>query len=66
MTLLGETPYTPCYIRNEFLFDEQKGHGKFTQAIVFAFRAEPARAPMFQVMLESGACEAKLKEKNGG
>jgi hypothetical protein len=60
MTLLAETPYTPCYVRNEFLFDEQKGHGEFTKAVVFAFRAEPARAPMFQVMLDSGACWARV------
>jgi hypothetical protein len=55
MMLLGETPYMPCYVRNQFLFNEQKGFGEFTPAVVFAFRAEPARVPMFQVMLESGA-----------
>jgi len=60
MMLLGETPYTPCYVRNEFLFDEQKGFGEFTPAIVFAFRAEPSRVPMFQVMLESGAQWARV------
>ena len=43
MTLLGETPYTNCFVRNEFLFDEKRGHGEYTPAVVFAFRAEPAR-----------------------
>ena len=60
MTLLGETPYLPCFVRNEFLFDEQTGHGEFTPAVVFAFRAEPARVPMFQVMLDSGAQWARV------
>ena len=60
MNLLGETPQTPCFIRNEFLFDEQAGHGEFSCAMVFAFRAEPARVPMFQAMLESGAQWARV------
>ena len=58
MILLGDTPYVPCYVRNEFLFDEKRGHGEFTPAVTFAFRAEPARVPMFQVMLDSGALSA--------
>ena len=60
MTLLGETPYTNCFVRNEFLFDEKRGHGEFTPAVVFAFRAEQARVPMFQVMLDSWAQWARV------
>jgi hypothetical protein len=60
MFALGETPYTKIFIRNEFLFDERKGHGEFTPAVVFAYRAEPARVPMFQVMLDSGAQWARV------
>lgn len=60
MILLGDTPYTPCFVRNEFLFDEKRGHGEFTPAVAFAFRAEPARVPMFQVMLDSGAQWARV------
>ena len=58
--LLHDTPYTQCLLRNEFLFDEKHGHGEFTPAVVFAYRAEPARAPMFSVMLESGAQWARV------
>ena len=43
MTLLGETPYTRCFLRNEFLYDEQKGHNEFTPGVVFAFRANPPK-----------------------
>ena len=60
MILLGDTPYIECFVRNEFLFDEQRGHGEFTPAVAFAFRAEPARVPMFQVMLDSGAQWARV------
>ncbi len=60
MNLLGETPHLPCFVRNEFFYDEQKGHREFTPGVVFAFRAEPARVPMFSVMLENGAQWARV------
>lgn len=60
MTLLGETPYTPCFIRNEFFYDQQQQHGYFTKAVVFGFRAELAQVPLFQVMLDSGAQWARV------
>ena len=60
MSFLVDTPYTSCYVRNEFLFDEQSGHGEFTSGYVFGFRAEPHRVPMFQVMLENGAQWARV------
>lgn len=60
MMLLGDTPYTPCVVRNEFLFDEQHGQGKFTEGVVFAFRAEPGAVPMFSIMLRSGAQWARV------
>jgi hypothetical protein len=62
MTLIGETPYIPCYVRNEFFHNEEVGfgYGQFTKAVVFGFRAEPGRVPMFQVMLENGAQWARV------
>ena len=50
MTFVVDTPYTPAYIRNEFLYDHQTGSGEFTPCTIFGFRAEPARVPMFSVM----------------
>ena len=60
MTFLVNTPYITAYIRNEFLFDEQEGHGEFTPCTGFGFRAEPARVPLFQVMLQNGAMWARV------
>lgn len=60
MTFLVDTPYISAYVRNEFLFDEQHGHNEFTQCIIFGFRAEPARVPMFQIMLQNGAQWARV------
>ena len=60
MTFLVDTPYTACYVRNEFFFDETSGHGEFTEGYVFGFRAEPGCVPLFQVMLENGAQWARV------
>ena len=60
MNFWADTPYITAYVRNEFLYDQQKGHGEYTLCTVFGFRAEPMRVPMFQIMLESGAQWARI------
>ena len=60
MNFLCDTPYVECHVRNEFLYDQSKGQGTYTEATIFGFRAEPARVPMFQVMLENGAQWARV------
>jgi hypothetical protein len=50
MSFWVDTPYTPAYVRDEFLYDKQSGQGDFTEVTVFGFRAEPMRVPMFQLM----------------
>jgi hypothetical protein len=60
MTFWVDTPYTTAYVRNEFLHDQQKGHGEFTECTVFGFRAEPMRVPMFQIMTAQGAQWARI------
>lgn len=60
MNFLVDTPYTPVWVRNEFLFNQERGHGEFTEGVVFGFRSEPARVPMFQVMLANGAQWARI------
>jgi hypothetical protein len=60
MKFIHDTPFTPAYVRNEFLYNQQSGFGEFTECTVFGFRAESARAPMFQVMLANGAQWARV------
>ena len=33
MNFWCDTPYTTAYVRNEFLHDQQKGHGPFRQVL---------------------------------
>jgi len=58
--LIADCPIVQGFVRKEFLYDEEQGHGEFVKAVIFGVRAEPARAPMFQVMLESGAQWARV------
>jgi len=60
MTLVADTPYTEAFVRREFLYDEASHVGEFVPCVVFGFRAEPARVPMFQIMLDSGAQWARV------
>jgi len=58
--LLSDTPLCQVLIRSEFFYDQKTHHGEFTPSIVFGFRAEPARVPMFQIMTEHGAQWARV------
>jgi hypothetical protein len=60
VTLVADTPYLQAFVRREFLYDEAKHAGEFVPCVVFGFRAEPARVPMFQIMLASGAQWARV------
>jgi len=55
MELCADFPTTRVWVRNEFLFNHERGRGKFTEAHVFAVRSIPARALSFDVMLRTGA-----------
>lgn len=58
--LIADTQLFEVMIRNEFFYNEESHFDEFMPAVVFGFRAEPARVPMFQVMLESGAQWARV------
>lgn len=49
------TPTVTCYIRNEFLFNHEKGHGEFTQCDIFGIASIEHRVPLFHCLLENGA-----------
>jgi len=43
-----------CYIRNQFLFNHEKGHGDFTLADVHSVASIEKRVPLFEAFLENG------------
>jgi hypothetical protein len=44
-----------CYVRNEFLYDMQKGHGEFTPCMVYGLSSLPGRAWGLSLLLNNGA-----------
>ena len=58
--LITDTPFTYVLARNEFLTDDQDGHGEYTEACIFGAVAMEGRAPLFTAMLRNGALWARL------
>jgi hypothetical protein len=48
MNFLCDTPYISCYVRNEFLYDQEKGQGSYTEATIFGFRQNLLECPCFR------------------
>lgn len=47
-------PTITCYIRNEFLFNHEKGHGEFSLCDVHSVASMEKRTPLFEAFLENG------------
>ncbi len=60
MYLNADVPYFRAYIKNEFLYNFEQGHGEFTEGYVFGVCAMEGRCLSFHVLLETGAQWARL------
>lgn len=58
--LIADVPFTYCLVRDEFMYDQQQGHGDYTEACIFGVVALDGRAPMFTAMIRNGAQWARL------
>jgi hypothetical protein len=58
--LVQDTPYTYVLVRDEFLYNDESGHGDFTEGCIIGVVALDGRAPLFTVMLRNGAIWARL------
>lgn len=47
-------PTFTCFIRNEYLFNHEKGHGDFTPCDVHSVASIEKRVPLFEAFLENG------------
>ena len=48
------------YVRNEYLYQHQKGLGEFTPGVIMSVRCMPGQAALFQVLFENGVMRDKL------
>jgi hypothetical protein len=56
----GNFPPLKVFLRNEYLYQNQKGQGTFTPAVILSVRCLPGQAALFQVLLENGVVRDKL------
>lgn len=47
-------PVLTCFIRNEYLFNHEKGYGEYTLADVHSVASIEKRVPLFEAFLENG------------
>ena len=52
--LNSNIPTITCYIRNEFLYNHEKGTGEFTLVDVHSVASIQKRVPLFEAFLENG------------
>ena len=59
--LIANVPPHKCYVRKEYLYDLEKGHGEFTEAIWISVKSIARRAIYIEALLpEYGALYDKL------
>lgn len=58
--LNASIPQFECFVRDEFLYGLQRGHGEFTPGMCHAISAVPGRAMGFHVLLNNGAHIGRL------
>lgn len=59
---IHETSIPPMkvWVRREFLYNEQKGHGEWDRAVLVSVRCIPGQVMLFQALLENGVLRDKL------
>jgi len=61
MNFVVNVPYTQCWIKKEFLYDHQKGHGEFVPCVWVTMKSIPRRAFYVEAYLpDYGALYDKL------
>lgn len=52
--LNSNIPTITCFLRNEFLFNHEQGHGDYTLADIHSVASIEKRVPLFEAFLENG------------
>ena len=61
MNFVANVPYIKCYVRKEYLYDLEKGHGEFEDCVLIAVKSMQGKALIFEAYLPVyGACFDKF------
>ncbi len=53
-------PPIECYIRKEFLRNQEDGHGEFFPCMIFGVSSLPSQVPLFHFLMEDGGVWWKM------
>ena len=48
MQFVANIPYIKCYLKKEYLYDLEKGHGEFEECVLLSVKSMQGRALMFE------------------
>ena len=61
MNFVANVPYIKCYVRKEYLYDLEKGHGEFEDCVLIAVKSMQGKALILEAYLPAyGACFDKF------
>ena len=61
MQFVANIPYIKCYLKKEYLYDLEKGHGEFEECVLIAVKSMQGKALIFEAYLPAyGACFDKF------
>ena len=61
MNFVANVPYIKCYVRKEYLYDLEKGHGEYEDCVLIAVKSIQCKALIFEAYLPAyGACFDKF------
>ena len=56
MNFVANVPYIKCYVRKEYLYDLEKGHGEFEECVLIAVKSMQGKALIFEAYLPAYGC----------
>ena len=51
MNFVANVPYIKCYVKKEYLYDLERGHGEFEECVLIAVKSMQGRALMFEAYI---------------
>ena len=61
LNFVANVPYIKCYVKKEYLYDLDRGHGEFEECVLIAVKSMQGRALMFEAYIPAyGACFDKF------
>ena len=58
MQFVANIPYIKCYLKKEYLYDLEKGHGEFEECVLLSVKSMQGRALMFEAYLPQYGCHS--------